>query len=189
MAPYQALWSELEDTFKLDLPTTTQLLEVLQQERASLEQRDYDLFQKLIGQKQQLLKQLESHSQTRQKLLLEAGFIDESSTLDAAEEHAPLVAKAWRKLGEQWSQCQELNEVNERIAKRTRLVVGQILDLLRGNTHQPKLYTNKGMPKTAALAAVSPAPESPRQLINRYWHKPMSVLCVNTSFLDHLNPL
>ena len=143
MAQHQDLWSRFDKTFKLDLTTTTELLDILQQERTSLETRDYDSFQKLLSQKHQLIKQLEIHSQVRQRLLQEAGFSDETTTLHAADQQAPAIAKAWRQLTEQWQQCQHLNEINERIAKRTRLVVGQILDMLRGNNAQ-KLYTSKG---------------------------------------------
>ena len=144
MAQHQNLWSSFTKTFKLDLATTTELLDILQQERKALEERSYDDFQKILGQKHQQIKQLELHAQVRQRLLQEAGFTDENSTLAAAEEQAPEVAKAWHQLAEQWQQCQNQNEINERIAKRTRLVVGQMLDLLRGNHSQPKLYTRKG---------------------------------------------
>ncbi|ARN73068.1 flagella synthesis protein FlgN [Oceanicoccus sagamiensis] len=138
------LWTELEATFKHDIPATSKLLDLLQRERKALEERNYDEFQKIIGQKQQLLTILEFHANTRQQLLTAAGYTDEPSTLVAADQQAPLVAKAWRKLADEWRQCQELNEINERIAKRTRLVVGQILDLLRGSNSKNKLYTSKG---------------------------------------------
>lgn len=144
MTVNSTLWTQLEKTFKLDISTTTQLLDLLERERKALEERNYDEFQKIIGQKQQHLKQLELHSAVRQQLLQTAGFNDEASTLSAAEQQAPLVAKAWRQLAEEWTRCQKLNDINERIAKRTRLVVGQILDLLRGQNNQAKLYTNKG---------------------------------------------
>lgn len=139
-----ALWADLEATFQRDLPTTTELLELLQQERTALEQRDYDRFQQIIGQKHQLLKALEIHALARQQLLSQAGFQDENSTLDAAEAQAPQVASHWRQLGEQWLRCQELNEINERIAKRTKLVVSQVLDMLRGHNNETKLYTSRG---------------------------------------------
>ncbi len=138
------LWTEIEATFEHDIPATSKLLGLLQNEREALEQRNYDEFQKIIGQKQQMLTILEFHANTRQQLLAKAGYHDEQATLDAADVQAPAVAKAWRKLADEWQQCQTLNEINERIAKRTRLVVGQILDLLRGQNSQHKLYTNKG---------------------------------------------
>ncbi len=138
------LWAELKTIFEQDIPATAQLLTLLQNERSTLETRNYDEFHKIIGQKQTLLALLENHAAIRQQLLQKAGFNDEASSLQAATQHAPIVAKAWRDLGEQWSRCQELNEINERIASRTRLVVSQILDLLRGQNTREKLYDGKG---------------------------------------------
>ena len=111
MSSNQSLWAELQNTFAQDIPATAELLDILQRERKALEQRDYDEFQKIIGGKQTLLSQLQSHAATRQQLLQQAGFNDESSTLIAAEKQAPLVASAWRDLAQQWTHCQELNAV------------------------------------------------------------------------------
>lgn len=138
------VWNGLNTTFEQDIPATAQLLDLLQNERKALENRDYKEFQELIGQKQKVLALLENHSTIRQQLLHNAGFTDEASTLKAAEQQAPNIAKSWKKLGKQWANCQELNEINERIAKRTRLVVDQILDMLRGQNKQEKLYDVKG---------------------------------------------
>lgn len=138
------LWTELHTVFNKDIPATAQLLTLLQNERKALETRNYEEFQDIIGKKQSLLTSLENHSQIRQQLLQNAGFKDEAATLKAADQHAPIVANAWRLLGEQWASCQELNEINERIASRTRLVVSQILDLLRGQNTKEKLYDGKG---------------------------------------------
>lgn len=150
MATNQNLWAELAAHFDRDIPTTSQLLDLLQQERTALETRNYEQFQHIISLKQELVAQLESQSNSRQQLLQDAGFNNEPSTLSAADEQAPAVAKAWRQLGEKWQRCQELNEINERIAKRTRLVVGQVLDLLRGQNNSAKLYNSSGDAKTTS---------------------------------------
>lgn len=144
MANDQSLWNQLEHSLQTDIPITDQLLALLQQERQLLESRQYDQFQQLINQKQQLLQQLDQHATQRQQLLHSAGFDNEQHTLETLAQQAPVAASAWHKLSDQWQQCQDLNEVNERIAKRTRLVVGQILDLLRGQNNQTRLYTKKG---------------------------------------------
>lgn len=142
--PTSALWKQLQSIFELDLPVTTQLLQLLENERIALEKRNYDSVQSIITDKQALLEQLEKHASVRQQVLVKAGFTDEKSTLAAADQHAPTVAAAWRSLGEQWTRCQQLNEINERISKRTRLVTSKILDLLRGQANQQKLYDDKG---------------------------------------------
>jgi flagella synthesis protein FlgN len=144
MTTANELWAQLEQTLLGDTPLTEQLLALLQQERSMLEQRQYDGYQQLINDKQQLLVQLEQHATERQQLLLVAGFEDEASALTTLDKQAPIIANAWRKLSEQWLQCKQLNEINERIAKRTRLVVGQMLDILRGQNNQTKLYTRQG---------------------------------------------
>ncbi|MEE8058878.1 MAG: flagellar protein FlgN, partial [Pseudomonadales bacterium] len=141
MAMNQGLWTELQATFEHDIPVTAELLDLLQRERKILEERKYDDFQQIISNKQHLLAQLENHANTRQHLIQQAGFANESNLLSAAEEQAPAVASALRQLDEQWRRCQKLNEINERIAKRTKLVVGHILDLMRGKTGETRLYT------------------------------------------------
>ena len=144
MANQEGLWAELNSTFERDIPVTAEMLDLLQSERQALEDRNYDIFQQILDRKKELLAVLEQNAHIRQQLLLNAGFNDEPSTLRAAEQQAPTVATAWHRLGEQWKQCQELNEINEHIAQRTRLVVGQILDLLRGTSGEPRIYDNKG---------------------------------------------
>lgn len=144
MSSETELWAQLEQTFLSDIPATDQLLTLLKQERSLLEKREYEQYQQLISNKLQLLQTLEKNAAVRQQHLLNAGFEDEASTLATLDKQAPIVANAWRKLQSQWQQCQELNEINERISKRTRLVVGQILDILRGQNNQAKLYTKQG---------------------------------------------
>jgi len=139
-----SVWTGLNTTFEQDLPATAQLLALLQRERETLEQRNYQEFQQITEQKQKLLSLLEHHTGIRMQLFQQAGLSDEASVLKAAQLQAPAIAQSWHKLGKQWASCQELNEVNERIAKRTRLVVGQVLDLLRGQNKQEKLYDVKG---------------------------------------------
>ena len=147
--PNPALWTQLNAIFEQDIPATAQLLELLETERKALEARNYEGYQELVTNKQTLLAQLEQHSIIRQKLLYQAGFKSEASTLSVADQQAPKVAKAWRALGKQWIHCQQLNEVNELISNRSRLVTGKILDLLRGQTNQQKLYDDKGNAQNA----------------------------------------
>ena len=137
-------WTQLKTTFEQDLNISAQLLKRLVDEKKALETRDYTLFQQIISEKQTLLALLENHITRRQQWLQENGFSDETSALSAAKQHAPSVATAWQKLEQQWAHCKQLNEINERIAKRTHDVVGRLLDTLRGQNNQQRLYTNKG---------------------------------------------
>lgn len=151
MATSPQLWSELQSTFQKDLPQTVQLHKLLIEERTALESRDYETFQALLKNKNTLIAGLKQHAGTRMHALQAAGLQDEKNTLIAAEKEAPSVAKAWRQLAKQWDECQHLNAVNERILQRTRLVVTQTLDLIRGNNGANRLYDGKGRSNNSAL--------------------------------------
>lgn len=144
MATPQVHWAEITRNLEQNIPITHELLQLLEQERESLESREYQQFQKITSQKFQALQQLEQSNHSRQQLMIQAGFVDEASAYQHAQQHRPALAKAWRQLGKQWQRCRELNEINERISRRTRLVVGQVLDQLRGQTGSTMLYTGKG---------------------------------------------
>lgn len=147
-----ALWNNVAATLQQDLPVTAELLSLLETERKALEDRDYAAFEQILNPKKQLLLQLEQHATLRQQLLQQAGLTDEATTLIQAREQAPSVADNWQELAALWRSCQQLNEVNERIAKRTRMVVGQILDAIRGQNDQTRLYTSKGDAQTSAAS-------------------------------------
>ena len=144
------LWSELQSTFLKDLPATVQLNQILDQERSALESRDYDNFQSLLTTKKALINQLKQHADSRMHALQAAGFDDEATTLAAAEIAAPVIARSWQQLAQQWQQCQHLNAVNERILQRTQLVVSQTLDILRGANSSNRLYDTKGITNNSA---------------------------------------
>ena len=143
------LWKELETNLSEDLTIASQFLALLKQERTALEQRDYQRFTEITEQKPTLLITLEKHSKARQPLLQQLGADDEASTLNMALQQAPEAARLWQALSEQWEQCQHLNAVNERVAKRTQLVVTELLDILRGQNGQTKLYNQRGGTQSA----------------------------------------
>ena len=145
------LWSELQGTFIADLKVTRQLQATLQKERSSLESREYDQLDNIIALKGQLLEKLQQQITRRQQLFQAAGFQEETTALEAAKSEAPTVAKAWHHLAEQWTQCQEMSVINERIVMRTKQVVGQTLDLLRGQQGQQKLYDPSGETQAGQL--------------------------------------
>ena len=148
MTSHQQLWHQLAQSFKQDIPTTQTLLELLKKEKEALETRDYETFKQGIQRKAELLNQLETNASQRQQHLTEAGIADQDKALALLDQQAPMVASSWRNLASLWQQCQELNEVNDRIAKRTKLVVGQLLDILRGQNGHSHLYDAKGDAKT-----------------------------------------
>ena len=147
MTAQQGLWADLQSNLQKDFTLTHNLKEMLEKERKALEQRDYNHFNEHLAKKQSLLIELDQNSKFRQQLVNHLGFEDESAILQSAANHAPEVATLWQALSSEWKQCQELNEINDRISQRTRLVVSQMLDLLRGQEGNTRTYTAKGNTK------------------------------------------
>lgn len=140
----QTLWQDLDQSFQQDMAATQELALILKKERTALEERNYEAFQKYIAAKNPLITQLEEHHLRRQSILAAAGIADEQAALELAKREQADIAERWLQLAEQWQECQRLNDINDLIAQRTRLVVGQILGLLRGQSGQAPLYTDQG---------------------------------------------
>ena len=137
-------WKRLADLLARDSIITRELIELLERERSALEARDYDKLQHLVADKQPLLAELESRGNQRRGAIERAGFGSEAELLARARQEAPDVASEWLALGEMWQRCQELNQINEQIVQRTKLVVGRLLDVLRGEPQQSAVYDQQG---------------------------------------------
>ncbi len=137
-------WAELDRLLAADEPLGEQLSAVLAQERDALQQRDYATFEQLLTTKQQLVAELEQRTQQRQAWLQQLGCPDERHALARAEQEQPEVAARWHRLAERWRECQQANQINEQICQRTRVVVGRLLDLLRGDTQGGGTYDASG---------------------------------------------
>ncbi len=140
--PHPADWQAFEALLSADQPHTETLNQLLQAERESLQQRDYARFEQIIGEKHRLLDTLQEGARRRSDWLTAQG-LDDAAGLALATEEAPGVALHWRSLAAEWQCCQRENRVNEQVARRTRQVVGQVLDILRG-TNGERLYDAGG---------------------------------------------
>lgn len=139
-------WSQLDRSLQRDTQLSREVLEVMERERESLEQRQYEQFEQLLGEKQRLIAALEQSSQARRRWLGGMGFADDARALEAAREQAPEVADSWHQAAELWRECQRANQINEQICQRTRVVVERVLDILRGQPGQGATYDAKGVP-------------------------------------------
>lgn len=137
-------WSALQANLQRDLATSRQLLLVIGDERKALEARDYAAFEAAIAPKQTLLAQLENGFAERRQWLSQHRIAAESVALRLAETEAPAVAELWRETAASWRQCQTETQINEQISRRTRAVVQQVLDVLRGQHQQSAVYDAKG---------------------------------------------
>jgi len=140
-------WSELDRSLERDTLLSHEMLEILEQERKSLEERRYEQFEQLLGQKQQLIQDLEHGARNRRRWLAGLGFGNDTDALARVRQENPDVAGRWQAAAELWRECQRANQINEQICQRTRVVVERVLDLLRGQPGQGATYDAKGVPR------------------------------------------
>lgn len=137
-------WSLFDYALQQDITHSEQLLAVLQQERHALENRDYNDLENLIAQKKHFVMQLENNAKQRKRWLSQHGMADDFVALNAAKTQAPDVITRWEAAATVWRECQTANQVNEQICRRTRLVVENVLNILRGETAPAATYDANG---------------------------------------------
>lgn len=145
MKPALRDWSFLQQSLQQDSTASQQLLQLMRDERKALETRNYAAFEALLQPKQTLIAELEIHANERLEWLASQHFHSESEALQAAHEHAPNIAVLWNDAAAVWRECQTENQINEQICRRTRAVVEQVLDALRGQHQQSAVYDAKGL--------------------------------------------
>ncbi|MFT3930404.1 MAG: flagellar protein FlgN [Spongiibacteraceae bacterium] len=137
-------WSLFDYALQQDIVHSEQLLSILLQEREALEAREYTDFENLITQKKTLVEQLEHNAVQRKRWLSQHGMTDDFIALDAAKKQAPEIVDRWQAAATVWRECQAANQVNEQICRRTRLVVENVLNILRGQNAPAATYNASG---------------------------------------------
>ncbi|ABC31420.1 putative flagella synthesis protein FlgN [Hahella chejuensis KCTC 2396] len=135
------------DLLKQDLQTLSQLEDVLQQERDSLEQSDIETLQRIIESKLPLLQQIESHARARMQWVSQTGLsIDRFLSL--LKEKAPPVMKLYRQCESCLANIHKLNEVNGRIIARSQQRTTKMMQIIRGQSQHMQLYGKNGAEKS-----------------------------------------
>jgi flagellar biosynthesis protein FlgN len=137
-------WSLFDYALQQDIAHSEELLSVLQQERQALESREYAELENLIAKKKNLVELLEKNAVQRKRWLAQYGMHDDFVALNAAKTQAPEVVTRWETAATVWRDCQTANQVNEQICRRTRLVVENVLNILRGQNAPSPTYDAKG---------------------------------------------
>ena len=137
-------WQVLHDLITRDIELSEQCLQLLNEERSALDSRDYTRFQQILSEKQPLLALLEQHSRDRSQQLADLGLTSDADALQTLQQQAPETARQWQQLTTLWQQCQEQNQRNSKAVQRTRLVVDQLLGILRGQQTAAPTYDQQG---------------------------------------------
>ncbi len=142
--------SSVEEAKKL----LSQLDEILLREREAIRQRDSSDIHQLLQEKTNLLQQLEHNGIERIRMLEEAGFeASDQGVQDYLQQQtpneAPQLGVAWDGLKASLESCRTANIVNGKIIHRSRQQINLLLDMMRGQSNTPRLYTQTGSNTTA----------------------------------------
>lgn len=132
--------------FTSDIGTAEQLLELIDAEFQALGERDLPRLDKLLGDKQPLLAQLQQHGNERSQLLHCAGLSADREGLAALAKSSAigveLLARS-EELSALLQRCQDANLRNGRLIRANKTTVSNLLGILRGN-ETPGLYDSRG---------------------------------------------
>jgi len=143
---------QLKQNIHHDLATSETLLEVLQREQEALKTRDFDAVSDIIDKKVPMLERLEASAQLRQawaqaanKPNDETGWAELITDLGTSE-----IKQEWARLKSLYSEVRTQNEVNGKLLSRHQSTVSRLLDVMRGKTANPNLYTASGYSSSQA---------------------------------------
>jgi len=144
MATPSALSSSITQAIEL-LESLNTLLMV---ERTALKDRDTTNIKSVLEQKTGLLKELETNATQRSQLLAQSGFDGDEQGMNAYLETLPVTASAlinqWHVLKDKLLSCKEANQINGSIVNRSRAQVESLLNIMRGQSGEQKIYTGAG---------------------------------------------
>jgi len=144
MATPTALSSSMTQAIELLESLNTLLIA----ERSALKERDTANIQSVLEQKTGLLKQLEQNASARSQLLASAGFNGDELGMENYLESLPVAAsqlkQQWLALKEKLQTCKDANQVNGTIVHRSKTQVETLLNILRGQSGQQRIYNDTG---------------------------------------------
>lgn len=144
-----------------DIVSCETLLQLLQEERQALAERDLAALDTIIEKKTAALIDLETSAKVRASWV--KTFVDNhnlqvhdaKSIWDALiEETAPAMLQTWQKLKELQQKCKQENEVNGKIIARNQKTFARLLEIMRGQTAAPNLYSSSGKSTGGGLSNI-----------------------------------
>ena len=138
--------TELLNLLNTDIATCSQLLEILEQEFAALNERHLEELQQLLADKQPLLESLNRHATQRSQILVRQGQQANAAgfnNLASQSPHAQQLLASHTQLYQLMEQCQAANLRNGRLIRTSQVNVGNALNIIRGHDG-PSLYDRSG---------------------------------------------
>lgn len=149
--------TSLATFLQADIACSERLLDILQKEREFLIQREQRQLTALLEVKSALLVELDNQAAQRLAYLQTLGLPPTEQawrqSLTASED--PHIQDLWQILQALLTDCKHHNEVNGKMISRSRMTLGRLLNLLRGQPETGELYNKKGEHQGSAGAATT----------------------------------
>jgi len=141
-----ALIDSLIPLLQRDAAQLSSLEQILKEERAALESRDNPALQAAVERKAQTVQLIQNNAQEKSRLFAQHGLPVSPQHIKAALAQLKRedVLELWEQVKAQLEHCQSLNEINGRIVSRSQQSVARLMDILRGQDRQQKLYGQNG---------------------------------------------
>jgi flagella synthesis protein FlgN len=138
--------SAIAEHLTQDIAACQALISLMQAEREALQGRDADSLGAIIEQKASHLQRLEHSAAERTLWAQHAQASDpESAWRQMLEDlRQPELSQQWGELKALMVQCREQNETNGKLLARSQHTFGRLLNIMRGQSEAPSLYTAKG---------------------------------------------
>jgi flagella synthesis protein FlgN len=137
---------QIEQQLEGDIAACRSLISLLNQEQEALKSRDVEALAAVIDNKVLPLTRLEESANTRTQW---ANITEPEKASTIWQEL--LESLNQQKLKDDWAElktltleCQKKNEINGKILVRNQQVYARLMDLLRGQSASPNLYSSKG---------------------------------------------
>lgn len=158
MSERQQCRHRLNELLRAEYDCAGRLQSILQAEAEALVGRDLDALEQLVGEKHQLMQRFEQLDSDKQRLLQSHGHSGDQAGIEACiawcDETGQLL-RGWKALMERVRNCQQQNRVNGVSLDASRRHAQHALNILRGQSPLPDLYSPAGMSSQPGAAGRS----------------------------------
>jgi flagellar biosynthesis/type III secretory pathway chaperone len=137
---------KLKELLKQDLTNLQHLHQTLELELEAFGKSESSAFQNIISKKNEYIGAVESCAIEKAKLLSESGLDIHPGQVEKTllKLPDPELHELWAQVKNQYTICQNQNEINGKVATHSLNRVQKMMFILRGQSESPSLYSNKG---------------------------------------------
>lgn len=140
---------QLLKAIEQDYTLAIELKAILQEEKTSLEKRQYAAHPALLSKKTQLLMSLEEADSARRQAMSNMGLSLDKLGFDQFVRQVPATwqerfQSSWEKLSDTMNTCARLNKVNGKILAHSQNSMERLMSIIKGNVNQVSVYQANG---------------------------------------------